>query len=81
MKRRKLDGSHEDVYCPTLLVDYQQYMTGVDVGDQMMGYIKHCKEEQKWWKRVFFYILECSILNSYVIDVHVHSAEHLAREA
>lgn len=79
VKRRTLDRSQTDVCCPPLLVDYQQYMRGVDVGDQMTGYYNIGRRSKKWWKRVFSYLVECSILNSYVLDSHVHASDHLAR--
>ena len=76
VKRRKLDGSQENVSCPPLLVDYQQYMRGVDRGDQLSGYYNIGRKSKKWWKRVFSYLVECCILNSYVLDSHVHTASH-----
>ena len=36
MMRKNKDGSREAVQCPPLLKDYQQYMKGVDRGDQMI---------------------------------------------
>jgi len=38
IKRKNADGSQLDVECPSLLPDYQQYMRGVDRGDQLIGY-------------------------------------------
>ena len=37
VKRRKLDGTQEDVECPPLLPDYQAFMRGVDRSDQLIG--------------------------------------------
>ena len=67
VKRRKPDGLQEDVLCPPLLPDYQAYMRGVDRGDQLIGYYNAGRRSKKWWKRVFCHILECSILNAYVL--------------
>ena len=67
VKRRKLDGTQDDIACPPLLHDYQAYMQGVDCGDQLIGDYKAGRRSKKWWKRVFFHILECSILNGYVL--------------
>ena len=38
VKRKNPDGSKIDIICPPLLPDYQQYMRGVDRGDQLVGY-------------------------------------------
>ena len=77
--RREADGSRVEVQCPPLLPDYQTYMRGVDRGDQMIGFYNAGRRSKKWWKRVFFHILECCILNAYVLDSHVRPLEHALR--
>ena len=67
VKRRKIDGTHDDIPCPPILPDYQAYMRGVDRDDQLIGYYNAGRRSKKWWKWVFFHILECSILNGYVL--------------
>ncbi len=76
VKRRKLDGTEIEVVCPPVLPDYQAYMRGVDRGDQLQTYYNVGRRSTKWWKRIFFYIVECAILNGYVLDSHFHNAEH-----
>ena len=78
VKRRRIDGSQEDVSCPPLLPDYQSYMRGVDWGDQLQTCYNVGRRSRKWWKRIFFYLLECSILNAYILDKFVRPAEHAA---
>ena len=41
-------------------------MRGVDRGDQRIGYYNSGRRSKKWWKRVFAYVIECSILNAFV---------------
>ena len=36
--RREKDGSKVERSCPPLLLDYQNYMRGVDQGDQLQCY-------------------------------------------
>lgn len=76
VKRRKMDGTQEDVPCPPLLPDYQAHMRGVDRGDQLISYYNIGRRSKKWWKRVFYYILECALLNSFVLDGYVWPADH-----
>ena len=76
VKRRKVDGTQEDVPCPPLLPDYQAYMRGVDRGDQLISYYNIGRRSKKWWKRVFYYILECAMLNRFLLDGYVRPAEH-----
>ena len=54
--------------CPPLLPDYQAYMRGIDRGDQLMSYYNVGRRSKKWWKRVFAYLLEVSIVNAYVLQ-------------
>ena len=68
VKRRRLDGTQVEVACPAVLPDYQIYMCGVDRGDQLQSYYNIGRRSTKWWIRVFFYIVECAILNSYILD-------------
>ena len=68
VQRREKDGSLRNVECPPLLPDYQAYMRGIDRADQLMGYYNVGRRSKKWWKRVFAYLLEVSILNAYVLQ-------------
>ena len=73
VKRKRLDGTRQDVNCPPCLPDYQLYMRGVDRGDQRIGYYNLGRRSKKWWKRVFAYVIECSILNAFVLLSFVKS--------
>lgn len=77
--RRNQDGSKTAVSCPPLLPDYQQYMRGVDRGDQLIGFYNVGRRSKKWWKRIFAYIIECSLLNAYILERHVKPIEHQLR--
>ena len=79
VNRRKQDGTQEAVVCPPLLVDYQKFMRGVDRGDQLIGCYNIGRRSKKWWKRVFAHIIECAILNAYVLESHTKPLEHALR--
>lgn len=72
VRRRTEMGTFECVQCPPCLPDYQQYMRGVDKGDQMIGYYNIGRRSKKWWKRVFSYLVEVSILNAFVLHKHTY---------
>jgi len=76
VRRRAGDGTQEDVMCPPCLPDYQAYMRGVDRGDQLIGYYNLGRRSTKWWKRVFYYIVEVAALNAYVLDKHAHTGRN-----
>lgn len=57
-----------DISCPPLLSDYISFMRGVDRGDQLLELYNFGRRSQKWWKRVFFYLLEVCVLNAYILE-------------
>ena len=58
------------------LVDYQAYTRGVDRGDQLEDYCNIGRRTTKWWTKVFAYVIQCCLLNSYVLNSHTHPVEH-----
>ncbi|XP_065844140.1 piggyBac transposable element-derived protein 4-like [Oscarella lobularis] len=47
---------------------YKHYMRGVDRGDQLLALYGSGRKSKKAWKRIFFYLLESSILNAYILE-------------
>ena len=76
VKRRNPDGTSTNVPCPPLLPDYQQYMQGVDRGDKLIGYYNIGRRSKKWWKKVFSYIIECALLNAYLLEQYAEPTLH-----
>ncbi len=79
VRRKQADGSQVDVACPACLPDYQKHMRGVDWGDQLESYYNVGRKSKKWWRRIFFYCLEVSILNSYCLEKMVKPEDHQQR--
>ena len=52
---------------PIMIVDYNNHMFGVDKLDQMMSYYSFLHKSIKWWRKVFFWILEVATVNAYII--------------
>lgn len=52
---------------PQAILKYNQYAHGVDRADQLMAYYKYNHKTVKVWKRIFFFLLEASIINSFVL--------------
>ena len=71
MKRPK--GCHEKrpIPCPTIITDYNQYMGGVDLMDQHLSYYSMTtRRTLKWWKKVFWRLVDMSIVNGWIIFRH-----------
>ena len=52
---------------PVVVEDYNQHMSGVDKLDQMMAYYSFLHKSVKWWRKVFFWVLEAAVVNSYIV--------------
>ena len=57
VKRKNPDGTTTNVACPPLLPDYQQYMHGVDRGDQLIDYYNIGRRSKKWLEKGFLILL------------------------
>ena len=66
-RSRAAEGGVERVRKPTMIAEYNTYMGGVDIADQLVTYygFSHCC--RKWWKRVFFHLLEVCMVNAYIM--------------
>ena len=62
LERRRHGG---DLVKPTSVVDYCQNMGGVDLSDQLLQYYNALRRTVKWWKKLFFHLLNMLVLNSY----------------
>lgn len=52
---------------PAVVADYNQHMLGVDKLDQLMSYYSFLHKSVKWWRKVFFWLVEVAVVNSYII--------------
>jgi hypothetical protein len=62
----------ERVDFPTspILLQYQQFMRGVDLVDQQRQEYTVQLQSHKWWHRLFMFILDSTLLNSYILYSH-----------
>ena len=52
---------------PEAIHNYNKYMLGVDKLDQLMSYYSFLHKSVKWWRKVFFWMVEMCVVNSYII--------------
>ena len=52
---------------PEMIETYNQFMNGVDRADQLLSYYSLDKKSRKWWKKVFWRLLELCITNVHQI--------------
>ena len=64
----------EQIFTSLVLVEYTQHMRGVDVADQLQASYSCQTRSHKWWQRVFWFLIDTSIVNMYVMYLQVWSS-------
>lgn len=52
---------------PYCVDQYNTFMGGVDRSDQLLSYYGFAHRTVKWWKRLFFHLLDVAVCNSYTL--------------
>lgn len=52
---------------PQLMIEYVNKMGGVDLSDQLQQYYGLFRKTRKYWKKLFFYLFNLIITNSYIL--------------
>ena len=58
VRTKSTTSHHREVDKPAAIQLYSQYMQGVDRSDQLLWYNLSRHRQQKWWKKLFVYLLE-----------------------
>lgn len=66
-KRKQKDGSQKEIDCPESIIFYNSFMGGVDKSDQYSTYYEIDRKSNKWWKRVFYRLLNIAVSNAWII--------------
>ena len=67
VNRRQKDGTRVAVECPMCVALYNQYMGGVDVGDQIRGYYHVRLKCTKNYKYIFWFLVDVSTTNAFIL--------------
>ena len=65
--RRTKSNQVEVVHKPSVVVNYNKHMGGVDVADQYASTYCFLRKTLKWWRKFFFWNLEIAIINAYIL--------------
>lgn len=78
--RHQRDGTSLSFPCPGSVIRYNTFMGGVDRGDQLRGYYSCRSKSRKFYKYVFYFLLDTAITNAYILHSHYSTAssfEHI----
>ena len=69
VQRRMKEAPHvKNVDMPAPIFTYNQYMGGVDLNDQLRSYYPSGRSGTKWWRYLFWFILDVSIINALILE-------------
>ena len=54
---------------PNCIIDYNKYMGGVDLGDHRIYHVSAERPTRRYWKKIFFNLVDMALLNSYELSV------------
>lgn len=77
VSRRQKDGSLKSVECPKMCSDCNKHMGYVDNADHLLSTYKIDRKSKKWWLRLFWYFIDLTIVNSFVIYNNINNKKSL----
>ncbi len=66
-RSRCAPGGREMVEKPTAIVEYNRFIGGVDLADQLLSYYGFGHRTVRWWRRAFFFLFDMAVVNSYIL--------------
>ncbi|KAL3695255.1 hypothetical protein R1sor_009331 [Riccia sorocarpa] len=63
-------GARVEVRTSPMLVEYQAFMRGVDIHDQMRAAYSTGMRTRKWWHRLWWFGIDTCLTNSYICYMH-----------
>ena len=67
VNRRVRGGNIQVIHKPHIIVNYNKYMGGVDRADSYATSYCFLRKSLKWWRKLFFWGLEASSVNAYLL--------------
>ena len=67
LKRKAKNNVEQQIEKPTVICDYNRHMGGVDVSDQYVSSYSFIRKSKKWWRKMFFWLLEVAVVNSFIL--------------
>ena len=75
VSRTQKDGSKKQFLCPAAVKEYNENMGGVDKADMLCAVHGLDRKSKKWWHRIFFGIIDRTLINAYVAYCKIESSK------
>lgn len=53
---------------PKSVMLYALHMSSIDLSDQYMAFHMSLQKSMKWWRKIFFHLLNMILLNAYILN-------------
>lgn len=68
VKRYCKSSKHKvDVKCPTVISEYNQQMSGVDLAEMFVSLYRTGSKSRKWYKRIYYHLVDICVNNSWLL--------------
>ena len=68
VETNKTDALGNRILKPLAIVDYIKKMGACDTSDQLISYYSFLQKSIKWWKKLFFHLLNMLLLNAHILN-------------
>ena len=75
---QKKHRNGKDIIKPQCVLSYNEGMGEIDRSDQRASTYQCVRKCVKWYKKLFFYILDMCIVNSYLLHIELWNKAHAA---
>ncbi|XP_062375791.1 piggyBac transposable element-derived protein 4-like [Sardina pilchardus] len=76
VKDRQGSWSKQAVPCPKPVMEYNKYMGGVDLSDQLIQYYTSQHKTARWYKKLFLHFLDMAATNAYILHKELLQSMH-----
>ena len=67
--------SRRKIPIPKMIDDYNHYMGGVDIADQLRAYYSVQLKAERTWMPLFFWLIDVSLVNAYMISKTINKSD------
>ena len=76
--RKQKDGTRTSYPCPVACAAYNQFMGGVDIGDQLRGYYSYKMKSRKFYKYIYNFLCGVTVTNAFILYKAAHPGSKVA---